>query len=136
MQKIDCSIINCYLIFSFFNFYTAADLKSALQNLKIKLREAGQPLQPLIVSIGELTNVHQYMVVINEELYEKKTCFDAIDLAFKVFFAFDCEYPENSLTLWLFVQKCLFGLNLETDINNISLNIIIGSHTETLKRKS
>ena len=74
-------------------------------------------------------------MVINEEYYKKKTCLEAISFALKVFFVFDCNYPENSLTLWLFVQKCLFNLNLPKDLNNLSLNVFLGQLKEKLKSK-
>ena len=115
---------------------TASDLKASIQNLQAKLKKNNQPFQPLVVAIGELTNIHEYLVVVNEEYYKKKTCLEAISLALKVFFVFDCNYPDNSLTLWLFVQKCLFSLNLPKDLNNLSLNVFLGLFTEKLKAKS
>ena len=114
---------------------TASDLKSSIQNLQAKLKKNKQPFQPLIVAIDEFTNIHEYHVVINEEYYKKKTCLEAISFALKVFFVFDCNYPENSLTLWILVQKYLFNLNLPKDLNNLSLNVLLEQLKEKLKSK-
>lgn len=98
-----------------------------------RLKKKGQTFQPLIVAIGEIVKITEYIVIVNNQQYKLKSCLEAIALAFKIFFVFDCNYPENSLTLWLFVQQCLFSLNLATDARNISLTLLLGRITDKLK---
>ena len=106
----------------------------SLKNLQKKLKDSGQSFQPLVVAVGGLTDISEYLVVINNICYKRKSCLSAVELAFKIFFAVDCNYPENSSTLWVFVQKCIFHLRLPTDINNLSLNILPGHISEKLKQ--
>ena len=101
--------------------------------MKEKIRRRGHTLQPLIVAVGQLHNITEFYVIINELNLKKQNILEALQLALKIFFVFDCKYPETSNTLWMFVQKCLFNIHLDQDLKNVSLNIMIGLINEKLK---
>ena len=101
-------------------------MEPELIQIKEKLANNGQSFQPFIVAIGSTTSTLQYFVIINDQHYKQKTCLEALSVAIHVFFVFDVSYPENSSSLWLFIQKCLFDIHLPFDRNNISLSVLLG----------
>lgn len=80
----------------------------------------------MIVGVGDVTNVLQYFVQVNNYGYEFATCLEALDAAVKLYFAFDCDYPSSSSSLWTFFQKAAFDISLPSDKKNTSIDVLIG----------
>ena len=66
--------------------------------------------QPLIVIVGPLLSIQHIYVIVDDIRYTVKTMLDAIDLNFKIFFVFDCLYPDFSLPMWLFIQIVIYEI--------------------------
>ena len=69
----------------------------------------------------------------NNQLYDVNTIIEAIKLALAFFFSLDCKYPENTETIWVFLQRILANIELPTDVLNIQSNVILG-HIKKLKQ--
>ena len=85
-----------------------------------------ETFQPLIVAVGEASRIQNYYVAVNGKLFSVNKALEAIQLAFKVFFSLDCKYPDNSKTVWVFLQKILFNIDLPVDDVTVEMNILIG----------
>ena len=85
-----------------------------------------QSFQSVIVAVGELLRIEKYYVSVNDKLFNVDSTLGAVDLALKIFFSLDCAYPENSKTIWVFIQRVLFNLELPTDVVTIDGNAVIG----------
>ena len=82
--------------------------------------------QPLIIAVGLATRIDKYYVVVNEKLYNVETPLSAIQLALKIFFTLDCEYPQNTRTIWIFLQKVLYDIHLALDVVIIETTASLG----------
>lgn len=102
------------------------DITPELNRRTEELRPAGLTLQPIPVFVGPLTAIRAAFVIVNNVQYQVESALHAIQLCIHIFFALDCAYPLNSYTLWLFIQKTYFDINLSTDVCNRSLNTLIG----------
>ena len=72
-----------------------------------------------------------FYIIIDVDLkYKFKKCSAALDCLFKIFFSVDCSYPKHSETLWLFIQRAVYGIYLPEDKINSSLNILLGQLKE------
>lgn len=50
----------------------------------------------------------------------------AVDLAFKLFYALDCNYPSDAAHVWLFLQHVAFCIVDPSDKLSISMNTLKG----------
>ena len=107
-------------------FQNVADIDRSISTVTETLRQRNLTLQPFLVVTGELTNSEQYFVIVNDIKYETKNFLDALDLIFKLFYVANCEYPYDSSTVWLFIQKSVFLIDEKSDRPNVSINILIG----------
>lgn len=73
-----------------------------------------------------MTRIENYYVAVNEQLFQLHKCLDAVVLTLKIFFALDCNYPQNTQTIWVFLQKVLLNIDLPLDVVNSQMNILLG----------
>ena len=59
-----------------------------------------------------MDNIRETYVVVDEQQYKVPSCFDGLDLVFKIFYSLDCAYPKPSLRLWQFIQQAGYEMNL------------------------
>lgn len=81
--------------------------------------------QPIPVVIGPLAKPTKSYVVIDNKTYEVESVLHAIDKSLKICWAVDCEYPTNSGSLWIFLQKAYFNIDNKEKISN-KANSFIG----------
>lgn len=85
------------------------DLETRLSNLK-------QTFQPQIILVGNLASPDTVYVAINKDrLFKCESILEALDLAFKFFFALDLAYPAGSLEVWTFIQRVAYDICLSGD---------------------
>lgn len=90
--------------------------KSAVNDRLENLGAQGQTLQPYIVFIGPLTGIKKIRLV-----YTAKSSWDfdsplqALDAAFKSFFATDTGFPAESRHIWTFLQQAVYGIETKSD---------------------
>ena len=104
----------------------ANDVQPKLLELKTRLFTNRKTFQPVVVAVGPVTHIRNYYVVVNEQLYSIDTSLGAIYLALKIFFTLDCKYPENTQTIWAFVQRILLNIDLLSDVLTVDSNVILG----------
>jgi len=75
-------------------------------------------LQPLIIFVGCDANlVNEYYVCIDNTLYKIESALKAVDVCYKCFFVLQVCYPKESEQVWLLIQRCLYKMTTEYDIN-------------------
>lgn len=75
-------------------------------------------------------------MLINNIIYKVDSCLNAIDLTFQSFFALNVEYPVTAYNIWIFIQRCLYGIELKIDkTNNKSIKILM-SDINNYERKN
>lgn len=83
--------------------------------------------------MGPLAFPQDYFLVVIKIKYTCKNIGDAIQTAFKIFFAFDAAYPAAAETIWLFFQIAVFDLPLPTDRPTDVINVLKGLIESKLK---
>lgn len=95
---------------------TAADVEASLNRRRNDLHALDLHLQPIIVLVGPLVNLEGVYVYINESItptiYVVNSVVRGIDLTFKSFFALQCSFPERASSLWNFIEKGFFDIEL------------------------
>lgn len=97
---------------------------SALLKLNMKL-------QPHVVFLTkdcdliDLVDSVSYAVLGNTVYYECASILDAVDICIKATFVFGIEYPLASSSCWLFLQKSVYQLTSEYDVNSIKVNALM-----------
>lgn len=79
------------------------------------LSKENNPIQPFILLVGTPIDPKEILVFFDTIKYKVFSIVHAIDLCFKVFHLFNLEYPSQSCTVWLFIQKYLFSLTTKFD---------------------
>ncbi|XP_031332459.1 uncharacterized protein LOC116162857 [Photinus pyralis] len=103
-----------------------SELKTIVEAKVNKLDKFGLTLQPTPVLIGEeISTIRDSYVYVSGHLYQVSTPIKAIDICFKVIHAVHALYPYESETVWLLLQKCLYGIISEWDKNFISVNLLM-----------
>lgn len=94
-----------------------ADIKEVLKH-----RADGQPI---LLFVGPLDNFTSFYVVINGIQYSARSAPEALDTAFKAFFAVDIKYPDPAKSIWLFIQKVLYNIEHDYDKFGTPLNVMM-----------
>jgi len=74
-------------------------------------------VQPYIIVVGQIENVSQSYVSIDEILYSTKSTLEALDVCFKAFHVLQINYPDASKHLWMLIQKGLYKFRTQWDIS-------------------
>lgn len=101
-------------------------LDRVLEERREEFSAAGLSLQPMPYFVGPLAGITDAGFIINGIKYGATSPLAAVDRCFRSFHALDCEYPQRAITLWLFIQKCGYCINLSSDKVSRSLNGLIG----------
>lgn len=94
-----------------------------------EFRKCYKSFQPVIVAVVQ---IKKYFIALNDKLFEVSTSLDAVSLALRIFFTLDCEYPINSKTIGIFLQKILFDIDLASDNLPVDVNVILGHIRSTI----
>lgn len=74
--------------------------------------------QPVPVIVGPILGITASYIILNNRVYTVSntgSCLRAIDFAFKICFAIDCEYPPNAHSLWMFLQQSYYQIKNRGD---------------------
>lgn len=69
----------------------------------------GLTVQPFGVIIGDLSSP-QFIIVVDDIKYCIETGIRALELLFKLFHAFDIDYPQECTAVWKFLEKAVFQM--------------------------
>lgn len=87
-----------------------------MEQEKRKALARNQRVQPYILIEGpSLTDVKTSYIVVDDIRYQFNSVLKALDICFKCFHVFHCQYPPQGEHLWLLVQKALFGIDTKYD---------------------
>ena len=64
------------------------------------------------------------------KFYEVESCVEAINLVFKTCMVLDCKYPNESLSIWTFIQRGIYKITHPTDKLNIFMRVMISQVEE------
>ncbi|KAF7996093.1 hypothetical protein HCN44_009929 [Aphidius gifuensis] len=103
----------------------AQDINAEIEKRKDTLLESGLTLQPMPILVGPLDAIEAVYVQVLSHRYEADSTVHGIDLAFKIFTALDCNYPEQSHSLWTVFQVACFGIKNSVPTRNRSANALI-----------
>ncbi|KAF7995989.1 hypothetical protein HCN44_008744 [Aphidius gifuensis] len=92
------------------NEKSSLEIHRALTSTKQALKDIGFDQQPIPVFLGHLNNVQSFYVIFNDNVYNVNSVIEAYDLAVKIAFVFDCNYPPRAIGLWTFIQQCYFKI--------------------------
>ncbi|CAI6372532.1 unnamed protein product [Macrosiphum euphorbiae] len=82
--------------------------------LKIR-KNAKNPIQPCLLIVGTISNPPQIMVYFDESKYVFFSIIKALDMCFKIYQLFNIEYPLESISVWMFIQRFFYNIKLPCD---------------------
>lgn len=68
-----------------------------------------------------------YYVQVDLIRYQLNSVIKALDVCFKSFFALDANFPGESYSVWLFIQRHFFELVLKEDVLEDRIKAVISS---------
>lgn len=68
-------------------------------------------IQPYVVICGDLRDIVNSYVLVNEYKYSCSSVLEAVDVCFKSFFALDASYPVLCPHVWTFLDKYVYKLS-------------------------
>ena len=89
-------------------------------------------LQPLIVIEGQILDSKAFYVVVDDIKYSTNSMLDAIDLIFKIFYVFDCQYPNDSRNLWELIQRVIYGIETPNKRPTVQNRVLEGALNQFL----
>ena len=94
-------------------------LSAAVTKRRSALLSAHKLFHPLIVTVGSSPKkIDQiYVDIAGGKLYRLTSLVKALDVAFQSYMALYLKYPLESERVWLFIQRVLYGIELESDKN-------------------
>lgn len=108
----------------FFNTFSIKDSQNTFMivaNTAVELEEimkirknANNPIQPCLLIVGTIPNPLQIMVYFDESKYIFYSIVKALDMCFKTY-VFNIEYPIESVSVWLFIQRFFYNIKLQND---------------------
>ncbi|XP_034253636.1 uncharacterized protein LOC117652663 [Thrips palmi] len=90
---------------------TVADVDTALKVREAKLLRLGVRSQPLLVIVGELKDIRNFVVVIDNNRYSVTGFLQSVDTLFKSFFALSTDYPVEAKQIWMLIQKSIYKIS-------------------------
>ena len=79
-----------------------------------------------MVVAGPLLKIQLVYVVVEDQKYEDDSCLSGLDLAFRIFYALDCEYPKASYLLWQFIQRAGYSIKVNGEKLGQPVNGLLG----------
>ncbi|XP_031329430.1 uncharacterized protein LOC116179317 [Photinus pyralis] len=87
--------------------------------VRLKLTE-----QPSAIIVGDIEQPIKYLVKINAHVYEVESLLKALDLCFKACFALNAKYPVESQQCFTYIQKHIYGIHTEFDVNFVAVSSV------------
>ena len=83
--------------------------------LVTKSQQSVQEQGLFIAIVGDLRNPEQIYTIIGGVKYICQSVSEALNLAVKIYLAYDIPYPTKTLHAWIIVQKLVLRINKEND---------------------
>lgn len=100
-------------------------METSLLKRQEKYESLGLTAQPLPIWIGNIDNIQASYININDITYKRESPLKAIDVAIKVYFALNADYPFEAKLPWLLLQQGLYDIAFKSDPKFISLSSIL-----------
>lgn len=92
------------------------ECENVIQKKKSIAASEKRSIQPFIFVIGANEFAPAYFYIYLDGIRHKlPSVVAAIDCAFKIFHVFNIKYPEESVAVWLFIQKYLYDVQTPYD---------------------
>ena len=79
-------------------------------------QERGLTWQPQVLVLGDsVTEPQQIFVICHSISYEVPNAMKAVDVCFKMFFAFNLAYPVEVEDVWEFLQLAVYSVHTKYD---------------------
>jgi hypothetical protein len=113
------------------NLQLTGDINETIRKRRTELIQIKGTLQPTPVFVGpSLEQIDSAYVVVNEALYNCSSSVDAVEFAFKSFFALNTEYPDECRQIWMFIQYYFCGIKIVGDNCSVNFKNIIKKLTD------
>lgn len=110
------------------------DLHLILMSVKNQVSEPILQQQPVAVLVGPLVKIQAAYVIANDVVYPVPSALHAIDIAFKVCYCVDCNFPPNGYSLWMFLKTAFYKIDDAGDEVSSNIDELIGEIDSFLKR--
>lgn len=67
-------------------------------------------LQPFAAIVGHIGESVGYYIIVDDVRYKVENIVRCLELLFKLFHAWDIEYPPESENIWIFLQEMAFKM--------------------------
>lgn len=85
----------------------------------------GLTIQPFMVTLSNIEGDRQYALVIDNNYYLFNNFVSCLDKTFKTFYALGLKYPVESKSVWLFLQKYFFEIEIDkADLNSNLITLL------------
>jgi len=112
---------------------TLNDLYVQIQNRIDHCFNTKQKLQPFICIIGSnFVSCDEFYVYYFGTYYKFNNIVRAVDICFKIFQVLNLNYPHQSELVWTFIQKFIFQIDLNSDVQCSSLASLISDLKKNL----
>ncbi|KAK3908147.1 putative 22.8 kDa protein in gp15-gp3 intergenic region [Frankliniella fusca] len=93
-----------------------ANLARLLRERRDMLYSEAKKSQPFLVFVGpNLSNIKEYYVDVSGILYRLNSVMKAVDVCFKATTALHADYPPESITPWMLIQRLLYEISTDWD---------------------
>lgn len=89
-------------------------------------------VQPYLLFVGSYNQVSSSYIVVDELKFPVENPLAAVDLTFKIFWAANLKYPQDCVTLWLFLQRAVYQIKVSTDKIGTQLNKLFSALRQTV----
>ncbi|KAL4703133.1 hypothetical protein ACJJTC_014844 [Scirpophaga incertulas] len=91
------------------------DITKTVAEKKEEAHKLREPVQPYIILLGSLQNIHHLYVVIDDIKYIFNSALHAFDTLFKSFQVFNAKYNKASDHIMLIIQRCIYKITTKYD---------------------
>ncbi|CAG9822118.1 unnamed protein product [Phaedon cochleariae] len=99
------------------------DFERKIDTYRNTLISRSETLQPIIIGVGtDLFQITEFIVFYDNIKYKFSNFMAAFDCCFKIFHILDLQYPKDSYSFWIFVQKYFFQIDSVGD--NVSPTVL------------
>jgi hypothetical protein len=99
------------------------DFERKIDVYRNTLISRNETLQPIIIGVGSnLLTLTEFIVFYDNIKYKFSNFIAAFDCCFKIFHVLDLQYPKDSYSFWIFIQKFFFDIKSADD--NVTPNVL------------
>ncbi|XP_071571794.1 uncharacterized protein [Temnothorax nylanderi] len=87
-----------------------AHIQEVVTLRKEALQSAGETFQPCVFATGEWKVINSAWVVVDETFYKFNSLIEAIDVAFKIIYALQAEFPLKAKSVWKVLSLAFYDI--------------------------